>query len=229
MRRWADNYAKLSPACRARLTGVWYGAWGSGDLGGGMGELCMCWVVRPAQLAACPASAAALQHVALSTPSSSSVLRALRSTLTLRPPSHRPSNPLCAVENDDRPGSFSLHDLLFLHNLTGVPLVFDFHHHKAGSACAVLLAWVGLGWVVRVQSARAICHLWLVCHPLCCNGNTCNTLHHPLCWKKRTCNTLQFCTGGLSEREAFEAAIRTWPQGVRPVCHWSESQVGGWG
>ncbi|KAI7836305.1 hypothetical protein COHA_009813 [Chlorella ohadii] len=80
MRRWADNFAKLSHACRARVT----------------------------------------------------------------------------VENDDRPGSYSLQDLLFLHNLIGVPLVFDFHHHK-------------------------------------------------------------FCTGGLSEREAFEAAIRTWPQGVRPA------------
>ncbi|PRW39126.1 UV damage repair endonuclease [Chlorella sorokiniana] len=89
MRRWADNFAKLSPACRARMT----------------------------------------------------------------------------VENDDRPGSFSLQDLLFLHELCGVPLVFDFHHHK-------------------------------------------------------------FCTGGLSERDAFEAAIRTWPEGVRPVCHWSDSQAG---
>lgn len=36
----------------------------------------------------------------------------------------------------------------------------------------------------------------------------------------------QFNTGGLSEREALEAAVATWPADVRPVVHWSESQVG---
>ena len=34
------------------------------------------------------------------------------------------------VENDDRPNSYSLADLMELHALTAVPLVFDFHHHK---------------------------------------------------------------------------------------------------
>ena len=38
----------------------------------------------------------------------------------------------CAVENDDVASAFSLQDLLFLHDLCGVPLVFDFHHHKVG-------------------------------------------------------------------------------------------------
>lgn len=32
--------------------------------------------------------------------------------------------------------------------------------------------------------------------------------------------------GSLSEREAFLAAVKTWPEGVRPVVHWSESQPG---
>lgn len=89
MRRWAANYAKLSPRCRARIT----------------------------------------------------------------------------VENDDVASAFSLQDLLFLHSLCGVPLVFDFHHHR-------------------------------------------------------------FCPGELSEREALLAAVKTWPRGVRPVVHWSESQAG---
>ena len=31
--------------------------------------------------------------------------------------------------------------------------------------------------------------------------------------------------GGLSEEEALRAALATWPKGVRPVVHWSESQV----
>eukprot|EP00887_Chlorella_sp_A99_P005156 scaffold40.g5156.t1 len=56
-------------------------------------------------------------------------------------------------------------DLLFLHRETGVPLVFDFHHHR-------------------------------------------------------------FCPGGLTEEEALLAAVATWPRGVRPVVHWSESQAG---
>ncbi|EFN52893.1 hypothetical protein CHLNCDRAFT_138423 [Chlorella variabilis] len=69
------------------------------------------------------------------------------------------------VENDDVASAFSLDDLLFLHKLCGVPLVFDFHHHK-------------------------------------------------------------FCPGSLTEKEALEAAVMTWPAGVRPIVHWSESQEG---
>lgn len=30
--------------------------------------------------------------------------------------------------------------------------------------------------------------------------------------------------GGMSEEEAFRAAIATWPAGVRPVVHWSEAR-----
>lgn len=34
------------------------------------------------------------------------------------------------VENDDMPNAFSITDLLSLHEKTGIPLVFDFHHHR---------------------------------------------------------------------------------------------------
>lgn len=37
---------------------------------------------------------------------------------------------------------------------------------------------------------------------------------------------LQFCPGRLTEEQAFKAAIATWPAGMRPVVHWSESQAG---
>ncbi|KAF5843405.1 UV-endonuclease UvdE-domain-containing protein [Dunaliella salina] len=67
------------------------------------------------------------------------------------------------VENDDRAALYSVRDLLRLHDLCGIPIVFDFRHHK-------------------------------------------------------------FCTGDMSEEEAFLAAIATWPAGVRPVCHWSEAR-----
>ena len=35
-----------------------------------------------------------------------------------------------------------------------------------------------------------------------------------------------FCTGDLSEQEALELAITTWPKGITPVVHYSESRIG---
>lgn len=34
----------------------------------------------------------------------------------------------------------------------------------------------------------------------------------------------QFCTGGLSEKEALELAISTWPDGITPIVHYSSSK-----
>ncbi len=34
----------------------------------------------------------------------------------------------------------------------------------------------------------------------------------------------RFCTGGLSEQEALELAISTWPDDIVPVVHYSESR-----
>jgi UV DNA damage endonuclease len=34
------------------------------------------------------------------------------------------------IENDDKPGLFSVSDLLPLHQMTGIPAVFDYFHHK---------------------------------------------------------------------------------------------------
>ena len=36
----------------------------------------------------------------------------------------------------------------------------------------------------------------------------------------------RFCSGAMSAEAAFLFALRTWPAGVRPVVHWSESQAG---
>ena len=36
----------------------------------------------------------------------------------------------------------------------------------------------------------------------------------------------KFCPGDMNEREAVHAALATWPPGVRPIVHWSESQEG---
>ncbi|BDA43287.1 probable UV DNA damage endonuclease at C-terminar half [Coccomyxa sp. Obi] len=69
------------------------------------------------------------------------------------------------VENDDIPSLFSMDDLLPLHQMTGIPLVFDFHHQK-------------------------------------------------------------FCPGSMTAKQAVHAAVATWPKGIRPVVHWSESQEG---
>ena len=67
------------------------------------------------------------------------------------------------VENDDKASMYSVIDLMHIHNRIGIPIVFDYHHHK-------------------------------------------------------------FCTGGLSEKEALELAISTWPDGIKPVVHYSESK-----
>ena len=34
----------------------------------------------------------------------------------------------------------------------------------------------------------------------------------------------KFCTGGLTEQEALELAAKTWPKGIVPCCHYSESR-----
>ena len=35
----------------------------------------------------------------------------------------------------------------------------------------------------------------------------------------------QFCTGDLTEREALELAVSTWPKGITPTIHYSESKT----
>lgn len=35
-----------------------------------------------------------------------------------------------SVENDDKPGLYTVADLVFLHEMIGVPIVFDYFHHK---------------------------------------------------------------------------------------------------
>lgn len=67
------------------------------------------------------------------------------------------------VENDDKESMYSVKDLMYIHNKIGIPIVFDYHHHK-------------------------------------------------------------FCTGGLTEQEALELAISTWPKGITPIVHYSESK-----
>jgi UV DNA damage endonuclease len=67
------------------------------------------------------------------------------------------------VENDDKESMYSVRDLMYIHEKTGIPIVFDYHHHK-------------------------------------------------------------FNTGGLSEEEALKLAVTTWPVGITPEVHYSESK-----
>jgi UV DNA damage endonuclease len=67
------------------------------------------------------------------------------------------------VENDDKASMYSVKDLMYIHERIGIPIVFDYHHHK-------------------------------------------------------------FCTGDMTEQEALELAISTWPSGITPVVHYSESK-----
>ena len=68
------------------------------------------------------------------------------------------------VENDDKASMYSVKDLMYIHERIGIPIVFDYHHHK-------------------------------------------------------------FNTGGLSEEEALKLAISTWPDGIKPAVHYSESKA----
>jgi len=68
------------------------------------------------------------------------------------------------VENDDKASMYSVKDLMYIHERIGIPIVFDYHHHK-------------------------------------------------------------FCTGDLSEQEALELAISTWPKDIKPIVHYSESKA----
>ena len=68
------------------------------------------------------------------------------------------------VENDDKASMYSVKDLMYIHERIGIPIVFDYHHHK-------------------------------------------------------------FNTGDLSEQEALELAISTWPKGIKPIVHYSESKA----
>ena len=68
------------------------------------------------------------------------------------------------VENDDKASMYSVKDLMYIHERIGIPIVFDYHHHK-------------------------------------------------------------FCTGDITEQEALELAISTWPKGITPVVHYSESKA----
>ena len=68
------------------------------------------------------------------------------------------------VENDDKETMYSVKDLMYIHNKIGIPITFDFHHHR-------------------------------------------------------------FNTGGLTEEEALKLAVSTWPEGIKPVVHYSESKA----
>jgi len=68
------------------------------------------------------------------------------------------------VENDDKGNMFSVADLYSgIHQVIGIPIVFDYHHHK-------------------------------------------------------------FCTGDLTEEQALKLALSTWPDGIKPMTHYSEGR-----
>jgi UV DNA damage endonuclease len=69
------------------------------------------------------------------------------------------------LENDDKASMWSVKEIYEkIHHKTGIPIVFDYHHHR-------------------------------------------------------------FCSGGLTEEEAVRLAASTWPEGIDPVVHVSESRA----
>jgi UV DNA damage endonuclease len=68
------------------------------------------------------------------------------------------------IENDDKATMYSVKDLMYIHEKIGIPIVFDYHHHK-------------------------------------------------------------FQTGELTEEQALSLAVSTWPKGIKPIVHYSESKA----
>jgi UV DNA damage endonuclease len=68
------------------------------------------------------------------------------------------------LENDDKESLYTVKDLEYIYKLTGIPIVFDYHHHK--------------------------------------------------CQKDP-----------MSEEEALKLAVSTWPEGIKPIVHYSESKA----
>lgn len=101
------------------------------------------------------------------------------------------------VENDDTPNAFSLEDLLPMAHETGIPLVFDFHHFKFIDSTLI-----NSGYSAPTTQQRVVVVVIVVVQ----------------CWLTTTAS--------LSEEESLLHAMATWPAGVRPVVHWSESQEG---
>ncbi len=50
-----------------------------------------------------------------------------------------------------------------------------------------------------------------------------NKISIPVLWDA---HHRRFCKGNMTDEEAFHAAIKTWPEGTKPIVHWSESQAG---
>lgn len=65
------------------------------------------------------------------------------------------------IENDDKPSMYTVEDLMYVHEQIGIPITFDYYHHKLNP-------------------------------------------------------------GNLTEQEALEMAMSTWPEGIVPATHYSE-------
>ena len=72
------------------------------------------------------------------------------------------------VENDDKASMYSVKDLMYIHERTGIPIVFDYHHHKfctGGLTEQEALLWAISTWpkditpVVHYSESRAEEHL----------------------------------------------------------------------
>lgn len=107
---------------------------------------------------------------------------------------------------------FSVRDLLRLHDMCApqLPIVFDFHHWRfcTGAEPAQMQSCGHcLCMSVNVPPCSASCHNSnFVCMP-CVIADL-------------------FIAGDMTSEEALRAAVGTWPKGVRPIVHWSESQGG---
>ena len=138
------------------------------------------------------------------------------------------------VENDDWPNAFSLADLLKLYEKTGIPLVFDFHHHRF---CPGVDGWLNFPKVWMMYLTR-VAHCIAIVQVACLRKRR-SKLRWRLGQKVSNLHLNQYPLLGVIRAIAFGTVMRPNPQlpevykltsddgaGVRPVVHWSESQEG---
>ena len=206
MRRWADNYALLSPACRARLTGA---AVVRLPLGRALGEQ------SSGVGGAADSSAAALAL------SCSQRLPAIRARTHVSPP-----RPPCSGERRRRHRLFRARPAAAARHVRRAdrirfpPLEGKRRGLLLLLPCPCLHSCPGnlskRGALLAVPASSRAAAATRLPYPFACL-----TSLHPT-----PITLLQFCPGDQTEREALMAAVATWPPGVRPKVHWSESQVG---